>query len=210
MALSKGKKYNPADFSIHFRVFIGQRLPWIFSFCFSSKLHYWFKNIHNIRAISRIPSAPERSYSGRFLLLSLSLCNEKNCSKVHLFYYVDSSVTVVCVCVCVCVSLLQILQIWRQTRRQTLRQRMASWSASRKCGSNGMECIQNLRSFRTGHNEFHFDMLRALICFSAVCLTNSRCIWTGHFCFISKSPCFSLIADRQTDGYKIHIYYIHV
>jgi hypothetical protein len=160
MALSKGKKYNLADFSIHFRVFIGQRLPWIFSFCFSSKLHYWFKNIQNIRnrdAISRIPSAPERSYSGRFL--SLSLWNEKNCSKVHLFHYVNSSVTVVCVCV----SLLQILQIWRQTRRQTLRQRMASWSASRKWGNNGTECIQNLRSFRTGHNELYFDMLRALI-----------------------------------------------
>ena len=115
-------------------------------------------------------------------------------------------------CVCVCVSLLQILQIWRQTRRQTLRQRMASWSASRKCGSNGMECIQNSRSFRTGDNEFYFDMLGALICFSAVVFRNSRCIWTGHFCFISKAPCLSLIADRQTDGYSIHMYlhYIHV
>jgi hypothetical protein len=75
-----------------------------------------------------------------------------------------------------------------------------------------MECIQNSRSFRTGHNELYFDMLRALIWFSSVVLRNSRCIRTGHFCFISKSPCLSLIADRQTDRYNIHMYlhYIHV
>ena len=62
---------------------------------------------------------------------------------------------------------------------------------------------------------------QVIMSFTLICLglwyalglsRNSRCIRTGHFCFISKSPCLSLIADRQTDRYNIHMYlhYIHV